>query len=58
VKAGQSSHEIEKAAVIYLCLAEECGLQKKVIESMKAEIVVLTGPRRLEGYGHVVDMDK
>ena len=58
VKAGRSSHEIEKAAVIYLCLTEDRGVQKKVIDSMKAEIVVLTGPRRLAEYGHVVDVDK
>jgi alkanesulfonate monooxygenase SsuD/methylene tetrahydromethanopterin reductase-like flavin-dependent oxidoreductase (luciferase family) len=58
VSADRSSQEIEKAAVIYLCLAEDRGVQKKVIESMKAEIVVLTGPRRLAGYGHVVDVDK
>jgi hypothetical protein len=28
--------------VIYLCLAEDGGVQNKVIESMKAEIFVLT----------------
>jgi len=58
VRAGRSSNEIEKAAVIYLCLTDDRGVQKRVIDSMKAEIVVLTGPRRLAGYGYVVDVDK
>jgi len=58
VRAGRSSNEIEKAAVIYLCLTDDRGVQKRVIDSVKAEIVVLTGPRRLAGYGYVVDVDK
>jgi alkanesulfonate monooxygenase SsuD/methylene tetrahydromethanopterin reductase-like flavin-dependent oxidoreductase (luciferase family) len=33
-------------------------MRKKVIDSMKAEIVVLTGPRRLAKYGHVLNVDE
>jgi alkanesulfonate monooxygenase SsuD/methylene tetrahydromethanopterin reductase-like flavin-dependent oxidoreductase (luciferase family) len=33
-------------------------MQKKVIDSMKPEIVVLTGAQRLAKYGHVVNMDE
>jgi alkanesulfonate monooxygenase SsuD/methylene tetrahydromethanopterin reductase-like flavin-dependent oxidoreductase (luciferase family) len=58
VKARRSAHEIEKTAVIYLCLTEDRSMRKKVIDSMKAEIVVLTGPRRLAKYGHVLNVDE
>jgi phthiodiolone/phenolphthiodiolone dimycocerosates ketoreductase len=58
LKMDRSPQDIEKTAVVYLALTDEQEKQKRILESMKAEIVVLTGARRLAGYGYVVNADE
>jgi phthiodiolone/phenolphthiodiolone dimycocerosates ketoreductase len=57
VKTGRSPGDIEKVAVVYLALTSDRGKEKRVLDSMKPEIVVLTGGRRLTSLGYKVDSD-
>jgi phthiodiolone/phenolphthiodiolone dimycocerosates ketoreductase len=52
-ESGRAADTIDKTAVVYLALSEDTRKQKQIIESMKAEIVVLTSPSRLAKLGYV-----
>jgi len=54
-RAGRPSHEIQKAAVVCLCLSEDQNAHKKVLDSMKPEIVMFPGARRFTGLGQAVN---
>lgn len=56
-QAGRSPPDVEKAAVVYLALTSDRGKEKRILDSMKAEIVVLTGARRLANLGYTVDSE-
>jgi len=57
LRTGRSPRDVEKAAVVYLALTDDPHKQKRILDSMKAEIVVLTGARRLAGLGYVVNAE-
>ena len=58
VRTGRSPSEVEKTAVVYLALTDDRNKQKRVIDSMKAEIVVLNATRRLSKLGHALEVEK
>jgi len=57
LQTGRSAHDVEKAAVVYLALTDDRHKQKRILDAMKAEIVVLTGARRLASLGYVVNVE-
>jgi alkanesulfonate monooxygenase SsuD/methylene tetrahydromethanopterin reductase-like flavin-dependent oxidoreductase (luciferase family) len=54
-KSGRSADQIDKTAVVYLALSDDHRKQQQILDSMKAEIVVLTSSTRLAKLGHDVD---
>jgi len=55
LRTGRSARDVEKAAVVYLALTSDRHKQKRILDAMKAEIIVLTGARRLASLGYVVN---
>ncbi len=55
---GRSSSEIEKTAVVYFAPTNDLDKQKRIIDSIKAEIVVLNAAHRLAKLGHTINVEE
>ena len=50
---GRSPDEIEKTAVVCLCLSDDQDLQKRILDSVKTEIAMFPGARRFARFEHL-----
>jgi len=57
-KARRPLDRIEKTAVVYFALTKDPGRQKKILDSMRPELVVLNSARRLAQFGHAVNTEE